>query len=85
MWNLFRLLDINILRVLRQSPHRVSLVTLYQTLDIPKKEITQSIDSLLCKGIIKQDSRDNVKWNQDDATYYTNAQKRDEIDGLIKE
>lgn len=75
--------ELNILKLLRQSPHRVSLIRIYQTLNLPKAEITPAIHSLLCKGLIKQDSRDKVKWNQDDATYYTKLSKREEIDGLI--
>jgi len=75
--------ELNILRVLRQSPHKVSLISIYQTLNSPKEEITPAIHSLLCKGFIKQDSRDRVKWDHDDATYYTEPCKREEINGLI--
>ena len=77
--------ELSTLRVLRQSPHRVSLINIYQRLNSPKEEITPAIHSLLCKGFIKQDSRDRVKWDHDDATYYTESSKSEEIDGLIGE
>ena len=76
-------IELNILKVLRQSPHRMSLKSIYQTLNLPKAEIIPAIHSLLCKGYINQDSRDKVKWVQDDATFYTEQSKREEIDGLI--
>lgn len=75
--------ELSILRVLRQSPHKVSLVNIYRTLNLPKEKITPAIHSLLCKGFIRQDGRDKVKWDHDDATYYTERSKRGEIDGLI--
>jgi len=72
-----------ILITLRQSPHRMSLTNICQTTNLPKEEVTPAIHSLLCKGFIKQDSRDRVKWDHDDATFYTNQTKQKEIDGLI--
>jgi len=75
--------ELNILKVLRQSPHRVSLIRIYQALNLPKDEVTPAIHSLLCKGFIKQDSRDRVKWDHDNATFYTTKSKREKIDRLI--
>jgi len=75
--------ELNILKILRQNPHRMSLKEICQNLSLPKEEIIETIRSLKCKELIKQDSRDKVKWDNDDATYYTNPSKRKEIDELI--
>lgn len=75
--------ELKILRILRESPHRLSLRTICDNIGSSREELLPLIHSLLCKGFIKQDSRDKVKWNHDDATYYTEPSKREEIDGLI--
>lgn len=73
-----------ILRILRNSPHRLSLSEIARDLGYEISEIKPAIHSLLCKGYIRQDSRDKVKWNHDNATFYTEPSKREEIDALIK-
>jgi len=73
-----------ILKTLRNSPHRLSLKEIAETLEYPIKEIKSTIHSLLCKGYIHQDSRDSVNWNHKNATFYTEPSKRKEIDRLIK-
>ena len=75
--------ELNILRVLRRNPRRVSMISICQALNLPKEEVTIAISLLLCKGFIKQDSRDRVKWDRDDATFYTDSSKREEIDELV--
>lgn len=75
--------EIKILRILRQSSHKLSLIAICQNSNLPREEIKPLIHSLLCKGLIKQDSRDRVKWDHDNATYYTEQSKRQQIDGLI--
>lgn len=77
--------ELNVLRTLRQNPHRMSLRDVCQAINLLKEDVTPEIHSLLCKGFIKQDSRDRVKWDHNDATFYTNPTKREEIDGLIGE
>lgn len=76
--------ELNILRILRQNPHRLSLRTICDNIGSSREELLPLIHSLLCKGYIKQDSRDRVKWDHDDATFYTESSKRAEIDGLIR-
>lgn len=76
--------EVNILGVLRQSSHRVSLISICNNLSLSGEEIKHAIHSLLCKGFIRQDSRDRVKWNDNDATFYTVPSKREEIDGMIR-
>ena len=73
-----------ILKTLRNSPHRLSLKEIAETLEYPIKEIKSTIHSLLCKGYIHQDSRDSVNRNHKNATFYTEPSKRKEIDRLIK-
>ncbi|RMB00050.1 class II glutamine amidotransferase [Hydrogenothermus marinus] len=77
-------IELNILRLLRQSPHRLSFRTICDNVGLSREELLPSIYSLLCKRYIKQDSRDRVKWDHDDATFYTEPSKRSEIDGLIR-
>jgi glutamine amidotransferase len=50
---------------------------------MPPEKLRLLIHSLMCKGYIKQDSRDRAKWNHDNATYYTEQSKREEINKLI--
>ena len=76
-------LEVLILKTLRKSPHRLSLRELIEKVDNSKMEITSAIRSLLCKGYILQDSRDKVKWNNDNATFYTNPARRKEIERWI--
>lgn len=77
-------LEIKILSVLRRSPHRVKLKRICEELKRSADDVKAAIHSLLCKGYIRQDGRDNVSWNSDNATFYTEPSKRGEIDELIK-
>ena len=76
--------ELNILRVIRKNPHRLNLIRICQTLNLSKEEVAPAIHSLLNKGYIKQDSRDSVLWNHNEATFFTEPSKREEIDKLIK-
>jgi len=77
-------LEILILRVIRESPHRLSLKEIIEKTGYSKDEVKSTIFSLLCKEYIRQDSRDRVMWDKDDATFYTNPSKREKIDRLVK-
>jgi glutamine amidotransferase len=76
--------ELNILRVLRQSPQRLTLKTICDNIGSSSEEVLPLIHSLLCKGYIKQDRRDRVNWNHDGATFYTDPSKRAEIDEMIR-
>lgn len=75
--------EIDILKLLRRSPHRVRLKNIFQISKSPIEEVKNVIHSLLCKGYIRQNSRDRVRWDNDNATFYTEPSRREEIDGLI--
>lgn len=77
--------ELNILRYIRQQPHRVSLRSLCDGVGLSRQEIVPWIHSLLCKGYITQDRRDRVRYDHDQATFYTVTSKRSEIDSLIKQ
>lgn len=77
-------LDLKILKILRTSPNKLSLGEITIETGCPTNDIKSSIHSLLRRGYIRQDRRDGVKWNRDNATFYTNTTKRKEIDGLIR-
>lgn len=77
-------LEKEILRILRSSPSRVSLRKISEDAKQPSDDVKPAVRSLLCKGYIRQDARDEVDWNHPDATYYTEPSRREEIDKLIK-
>lgn len=84
-------LELKILKILRESPHRVSLKKIIENLEYLSRNIRHDasvvrigIRSLLDKGYIKQDSRDTVNWDDLEATFYTKPEKRVEIDKRLK-
>jgi len=77
-------LEILILRVIRESPHRLSLKEVIEKTGYSKGEVKSAVCSLLCKQYLRQDSRDKISWDNDNATFYTNPFKRGKIDRLIK-
>jgi len=77
-------LEILILKILRESPHRLSLREIIEKAGYSKNEVKSAICFLLCKGYIRQDSRDKARWDSDNATFYTNPLKREKVDRLIK-
>ena len=77
-------LEISILKILSKSPHRLSLREIIEKARCSKMNVKSAVHSLLCKGYIRQDGRDIVKWNNDNATFYTNPQLKREIVDLTK-
>jgi glutamine amidotransferase len=71
------------LSTLTQNPYQLSLRAISENIDMPPEKLRLLIHSLRCKGYTKQDSRDRVKWDHDNATYYTKQSKREEVDELI--
>jgi len=77
-------LELKIFKILRESLHRLSMREIIIKSESSATKVKSSIHALLCRGYIHQDSRDSVKWNHDDATFYTNPSKREKIDKSIK-
>jgi len=77
-------LEILILKILRKSPHGLSLKEIIEKAGYSKNEVKSAVCSLLCKQYLRQDSRDKVSRGNDNATFYTNPFKREKIDRLIK-
>lgn len=77
-------LEVGILRTLRESPHTLSLSRIIEKSERSPNEVRSAVHLLLWRGYIRQDSRGKVKWNHDDATFFTNPRKREEIDRLIE-
>jgi len=84
-------LELKILKILRDSPHRVSLRNIISNLNCLSRNIRYDdsvvkigIRSLLDKEYIKQDSRDAVDWDDLEATFYTKPEKRAEIDEKLR-
>jgi len=77
-------LDILILKLLLKSPHRLEMKKIIENIEYPEIEVKLRIHSLLLKGYIRQDSREEVKWDSNSATFYTNSTFREEIRGLTE-
>lgn len=75
--------ELDILKTLRKSQHRMKTKKISQSTDIPKREAIKTIKQLLKKDFITQDTRDNVNIDHEDATFYTNPDKREKIDKII--
>ena len=85
-------LELKILKILRESPHRVSLRNIIKNLNHLSRNIRYDgsvvrigIRSLLDKEYIRQDGRDSVDWDDLEATFYTKEEKRAEIDERLRE
>lgn len=70
--------EIEILSLLRAQSERVSVHEISKL--GPREEVLSAIESLCSKGFIRQDSRDTVASDDDQATYYTQPSKREKID-----
>lgn len=67
--------EIAVLRILRDSPHRLSLRDIISGLPFSDGEVKSSVRSLLDACYIKQDSRDSVDAMNDDATFIQTRRK----------
>ena len=76
--------ELEVLRFIRRSPHRVSLRAIADGCSMPIGEARDAVRRLLSKGLIRQDSRDRVGWSYEDATFYTNPHIRSRIDQAIR-
>jgi predicted glutamine amidotransferase len=74
---------IAILRILRQAPRRVPLRKLCHETQKPLESIISLINVLIRLGLIQQDSRDTVRWDDPEATYFTASERREEIDQVL--
>ena len=73
-----------ILHFIRASPHRVNLQTIAVSLRYPKQEVASGIHSPIAKGYISQDRRDNVRADDELATFFTDPSRREEIDRSLR-
>lgn len=80
---IFTDIEKEILKIIRNNPNRLSLKEISKKLKYSDDEIKKSIFSLLKRKYLRQDSRDKVKWNNENAIYFTEPAKRKEIDNLI--
>ncbi|EHP85984.1 class II glutamine amidotransferase [Methanotorris formicicus] len=85
-------LELKILKILRESPHRVSLMDIIKNLRhlspnimYDESVVKIGVRNLLYRGYIKQDGRDVVDWDDLEATFYTKSEKRAEIDRNLEE
>lgn len=64
-------LELQVLRVLKASPHRLNLREIITRTNHPRDDVKSTICSLLGRGYIRQDRRDQVAWDHDEATFFT--------------
>lgn len=74
---------VSILNAIMGHPERIRLGLLIQITGLPKDEVLDSLQYLMMRGYIRQDRRDMVKWDHNDATYYTMRDRRNEIMKII--
>ncbi|MFC1743348.1 class II glutamine amidotransferase [Candidatus Riflebacteria bacterium] len=72
-----------VLKILRNSPHKVALKSIIRKSHAPEKLIKSTIKSLCSKEWIRQDGRDTVGWDDGEANYYTLRNFREKIDKII--
>lgn len=77
-------IELEILRFVRRSPHRVSLGNIAESLDWSEEQVKSALRSLIDKGYLRQDRRDAVNWDDYRATFFTNPRKRGVIDELLR-
>ena len=77
------LLEIRILKILREHPIKLSLGKITKKSKCFEKDVKSSISLLLYKGLVTHDGLDQVEWHHKNAMFYTTASERDKIDSLI--
>jgi glutamine amidotransferase len=73
----------NILKYVRQSPHRISIREISKGVGIDINEAIEDVAYLREIGMLVQDSRDVVPLTHPDATFYTNPNIRRIIDSIV--
>jgi glutamine amidotransferase len=73
----------NILKYVRQSPHRISIREISKGVGIDINEAIEGVAYLREIGMLVQDSRDVVPPKHPDATFYTNPNIRRIIDSIL--
>lgn len=73
-----------VLAFIRSQPHRVSIRQIADGLSLSMDEVIRIVGLLVLEGWVKQDSRDRVPQNHLDATFYTKAERRGEIDSRLR-
>lgn len=76
--------ELHLLRFVREKPHRVTLAVISEGLALSEGETRRTIRSLLDKGRLVQDTRDQVGWSDPQATFFTEPSRREEIDERLK-
>jgi len=73
-----------VLRIVRESPYRVSLKTILESLNYSKLDVINAVKSLLEKSYLRQNIKDGVPWNNYNATFFTEPYRRKIIDRILK-
>jgi len=76
--------ELHVLRFIRTSPYRVSISKLAEKLLYSNDEVSSALQSLIVKKFVRQDYRDRVPWNDEQATYFTVPSMRKQIDDALQ-
>ncbi len=76
--------QLHILRFIRNSPSRVSVRKLSNVLLYSKDEVTSALKFLVNERFVRQDERDKVSWDHEQATYFTVPSMREKIDVILQ-
>lgn len=77
-------LDVDVLKIVRSSPHAVKLSEIADSLGVDVEEVSNIVQSLVARNYLKKHSRDKVPSDHPDARYFTKEDKRELIDLMIK-
>jgi len=76
--------QLHILRFIRTSPSRVSVRKLSDVLLYSKDEATAALQVLVNERFVRQDDRDKVNWDHEQATYFSVPTMCEKIDNLLQ-
>lgn len=77
-------IQLHVLRCIRTSPSRVSVRKISEILLYSKDDVTSALQVLVNEKFVRQDDRDKVSWNNEQATYFTLPTMRENIDNLLQ-
>ncbi len=71
-----------VLLCIRQAPQKIRLAEIALQTQLPPADVRSAIKGLVTRGYIRQDRRDSLDGEHEDAQYYTLRRRRAEIDRM---
>jgi hypothetical protein len=76
--------QLHVLRMIRTSPSRVSVRKISEVLLYPMVDVKSALQVLMEKRLVRQDYRDKVNWDHEQATYFTIPSERGQVDNILQ-